>query len=458
MAVLPTRRNVQNLTPWPLSQQASGQGADSFGWMFSGVKQPVFIDSNKVKFEALAGGGANNISSLKARIYNVKSGRTYATRMTVSNKTGTFGGITMMADTGKVSSQTMRTDVVNGEFCMTFTCNANYASIEIWIGIGIFAGENNACSYEATNVSTQQLPSGLSVPMEYHNHMEEWNRWNHDADRYYGGDKTRIAYSRSGDVSVSGAGVITESYGTSTIAEDDDVIVFFGDSITDYADSFVGRINQNRDDIAMYGETIGGYSMQQMDSELIRDRRQIGSQHGGLNATRMIMQRVVNDIFLYPAQGRISGVAALAVAKDLMLSAFRLGMPVMFFTCSPFEGFIHYSAPDDKAEALYYNSNLLTYLQAAAVAAGYSASNVFVYDVASLVDDPARPGQFYLRPAWALPDGLHYNTTGDAAVYNDFVGGGYLDAFIAHDFVGKSAPAGYYQPDFPKRIPFRKVS
>lgn len=436
MTALTPRRNVHNLTPWPLSEYDT---YDDWGWTRQGTI--TFPSSNVASFQHT--GGETTTAYLTGHINSAVIGRQYLLRATIQNKQGTIISPTIAVNGGQSTNSTPFYDLQNGNLYMTFESTVN-GLVSFYIGIGLFpAAEISAldCGYEVTNVAIQQ---GSSIPMEYHNLLDDGGYvWNDLDPRLYGGDKSKVAYNRSGEITINGR-YFTETYGSNTTTTDDNVIAIFGDSNTQSPISMTGLINTDRDDVTLYGDTIGGQALVNIIDNGIEDSiisaRDQGVQHGGLKASRVIVQRCVNDMWIGGSPN--TGPQVVQRAVDIMLQCLRMGFPVLFFNCTPVAENTAWGGgviPDAAglASMLYYNDNIESALESAAIAEGQDPSNIFFHDILYMEED-SRPGSFVLEEDYNGGDGIHYSPAGSSKIYTELVTSGYLDTFIEHDFIVKS--------------------
>lgn len=459
MVALPTRRNVHNLTPWPLSEEHFQ--LDMWGW-YRTNKFLTFTDSNtfKVEWDPVVG----RIGGIYGFIRDVESGQKFVMRMKIKNSYGTLEGLSIFVS-GPVVVPSVISAVTDGLMFLEFEANAS-GNIGIYIGAGWIVGEDSTAiaGYEITDVAVQLLHSGMTTPADYHYMLDDLGEiWYHpNGNHDYGGDKTKVAFNRTGNITITGSNTFTESYGAANNSADENVIAMFGDSLTQGHLSWVSRINRERHDLAIYGKTIGGWALQNMIDRgigTLQDAVNEGANWGGMKAGRVIIQRCVNDMWTGTIYQGIDQTGPGTVGRACVVAEWcmSMGLPVMFFTASPVNESIWLAIPEGLAAARYYNANVLSSAKAYVAARGHDDSNIFLHNNIYM-EETTRPGSFVLESDYNAGDGIHYTQAGHDKVYEEFVTNGVLDTFMAHDFIYKDAVNEIYMRDFPKRIPFRKVS
>lgn len=423
MAELPTVRHPRNMLAKPFTDWRIVDHTDTDP---TGPVGNVTVTENYVDVQY---DGVEPTTAVIDTNFDATAGETYLLRYKISNSTGLdtltrpVGASTVNA-TNAINVQGTTLDG-EGHYCLQFDAVAD-GILWVHLGIGIAGRETGgtAASFRISDVMVMPVednnPNGLV--MEYHGLYDTTGK-----------DHDRVGYYRFGDTRIDPTSrKITETYGTNLAPTHGDVFCVMGDSITASDYSWLAQWNQSQPEFALYGETVGGYSMIGITPELIAQYRNEGGEWGGVKASKFIISRGINDMLLWPGgleppfnrDTLVDANGLLALARDVMLMCFEYKAPVIFFNLSPYKGNDFETHPDlgrnlSHLEGIKYNQALADgYLQDQAVINGFHPDNVVVFDQCSLLEDP--PGSFQLKADYEQDppnnDSLHYNKAGHQVV------------------------------------------
>lgn len=392
-----TGRVVRNIADGPVDP-----ASPLTGWTAVG---PTFIAYEDDGYSAVFTLDANDASQrgfLNLTVA-VTAGRFYAFRMTVSEKSGTFGRENIDVVSSIVSSPEVN-NIENGERAVVVEANAT-GNCLFRVGFGIDNNDTSAtdgATFKISNVQIEELPVGQSVPSEQVNVTQKREL---PSSPLYDTGNNRFTVGFAQDVlgtlgTPASGGLLTESYSGPYSFVNNFGITCITDSFGDENDEFVRLYETANPDKFVNAVSKGGTRLNQVTNQVIEGALTQGSIYNALAAQSgiIVIQRCVNDIFADE-----TAVDIYAVLEGLVTYAKTNGITVVVANCPPFGDYGSYTAARE-TQALAYN------VLVEALAA--SDDQVFLFDVFDVMEEP---GTFTIKAAYDA-DGLHPNAAGSAAL------------------------------------------
>ena len=390
-------RVVRNIADGPLDPASA-----LTGWTAVGSSFITYPDDGYSAVFTLDANDASQRGFLNLTVA-VTSGRFYAFRMTVSEKSGTFGRENIDVVNNIVSSPEVN-DIENGERVVVVEANGT-GNCLFRVGFGIDNNDTTAtdgATFKISNVQIEELPVGQAVPSEQVNVTQKRELPN---SPLYDTGNNRFTVGFAQDVlstvgTPASGGLLTESYSDPYSFVNNFSITCITDSFGDENDEFVRLYETANPTKFVNAVSKGGARLNQVTNAIIDGALTQGSIYNALAAQSgiIVIQRCVNDIL-----SDETAVDTYAVLASLVAHAKTNGIAVVVANCPPFGDFGSYTAGRE-TEALAYN----VLVEALATA----DDEVYLFDVFDVMEEP---GTFTIKAAYDA-DGLHPNAAGSAAL------------------------------------------